>query len=235
MADLKMSAPPLSEHIEMYLVRVAQLRTDGEPVPLSLLAQELAITSVSANEMCRKLTEKGLVTYTPYKGVTLTAAGEQLAQQVLRCRYLWATFFVEKLGVAPDVADETACRFEHVTPAALADRLATFLAVPTATRPSPTVPDLQLPTCALSSLAVGQQGRICALPTADVIRSFLNQQGLVLGALVTVLGVAAADALLLEVAGVPLVLSQTVTQTITITLHGNNYPSDCDRIPLSPL
>ena len=48
-----------SENIEMYLVRVAQLRQDDQPVPISQLAQELAVTSVSANEMYRKLVEKG--------------------------------------------------------------------------------------------------------------------------------------------------------------------------------
>ena len=67
----------------MYLITVARLRQADQPVPLALLAQELGISPVSANEMCRRLAERALVTYQPYKGVTLTAQGEAMARRVL--------------------------------------------------------------------------------------------------------------------------------------------------------
>jgi Mn-dependent DtxR family transcriptional regulator len=41
----------------------------------SRVAERLGVTHVSANEMMRKLGEQGLVTHTPYKGVTLTGNG----------------------------------------------------------------------------------------------------------------------------------------------------------------
>jgi DtxR family Mn-dependent transcriptional regulator len=121
---------PLSESVEMYLLRIALLQHNGQPVPAPLLAQELAISLVSANEMIRKLMDRGLVAYEPYKGVTLTDQGARLARRVLRCRRLWEVFFVAKLGIEPCKADEMACRFEHVTPDELAERLATFLEYP---------------------------------------------------------------------------------------------------------
>jgi len=42
----------------MYLVTLALLHGQEQPVPLSLLAQNLAVSPVSVNEMCRKLTER---------------------------------------------------------------------------------------------------------------------------------------------------------------------------------
>jgi Mn-dependent DtxR family transcriptional regulator len=61
----------------MYVLRTALLQRDSQPVPLAHLAQELAVSPSSANEMCRKLTHEGLMTCEPYRGVTLTAAGER--------------------------------------------------------------------------------------------------------------------------------------------------------------
>jgi len=212
MVSHKTSVSPISENIEMYLVRVAQLRQQGQPVPLSSLAQQLSITPVSANEMCRKLTDKGLVEYEPYKGVTLTADGERLAQQVLRSRHLWATFFVERLGLEPTEADEIACRFEHVTPDELADRLAKFL-----DNSEPRSVSYGRQECLLTNLAAGKRGRVIDLTADDMVRDFLNQQGVKPGKTVTVLGVAADGSLLAEVSGQPLSLSQIVAQTIKVT------------------
>lgn len=221
MASRNITVPAMSESIEMYLIRVAQLRQDGQPVPLSQLAQELAITSVSANEMCRKLTEKGLVEYEPYKGVTLTPDGDLLARRVLRCRHLWEIFLVEKLGLAPAEADDIACRFEHVTSDDLADRLAAFLANAAPGDQQSTQED-----CLLTTLTAGQHGLIIDLSADPVIKDFLKQQGIALGETVTVLSVAADGSLLLEVAGLPLSLSQRVAQTINVTRTSTQSPTE---------
>jgi DtxR family Mn-dependent transcriptional regulator len=201
----------MSESIEMYLVRVAQLQQPGRPVPISQLAQELSVTSVSANEMCRKLTKKGLVEYEPYKGVTLTPDGYTLAQRVLRSRHLWETFFIEKLGFGPTEADAIACRFEHVTPDELADRLAAFLDMSVFSSASH---GHQI--CCLTELTAGKQGRVIDLTAADVTNTFLKQQGIAVGKTVTVLSLAAGVALLLEVSGQPISLSHSVAQTVMV-------------------
>jgi predicted membrane GTPase involved in stress response len=58
----------MSESVEMYLLRIALLQDEDRPVPISALAEELAVSPVSANQMCRKLEERGMVHYEPYKG-----------------------------------------------------------------------------------------------------------------------------------------------------------------------
>ena len=120
-----------SDSVEMYLVTIAMSREDEQPVPLSLLAQELSISPVSVNEMCRKLMERGLVDYRPYEGVTLTSEGSTLACQVLCRRRLWEVFLVEKLGLGVKEAEAMADQLEHATPDRLIERLAAFLEYPT--------------------------------------------------------------------------------------------------------
>lgn len=208
----------LSENIEMYLVRVAQLGQAHQPVPVSQLAQELAVTAVSANEMCRKLMEKGLVTYEPYRGVSLTADGNVLAQRVLRARQLWTMFFTNILGFAPQAADELACRFEHVTPDALAERLAAHLArEPSVSRATDTQ-TTAAQTLALDELSPGQQGQVVALLAEGTIADFLRQQAVIPGATVALLGVGDNGTRLLDVAGRSLTVAQLIAHAIRVTL-----------------
>lgn len=179
----------MSEHVEMYLVMIALLReTASTPVPLSLLAQKLAISPVSTNEMCRKLDEQGLVHYQPYKGVTLTETGETEAQIILSRRRLWVVFLVEELGIEPDEADAIACQLEHITSERLVSALKAYLervpAAPVRQRPSAPSTTRPLDTC-----AAGQQIAIATLTTEQTTTDFLRAQGLTAGTLVTLLAV----------------------------------------------
>ena len=131
------SAPELGETSEaeqMYLITVAREAECGRagPVRVGRIAEVLKVSVPSANEMIRKLHNRGLLTYEPYRGVVLTAAGAQIAAQVLRTRRLWATFLVDHLGFSPAAADDQACHLEHATTPEAADRLATFLGNPEA-------------------------------------------------------------------------------------------------------
>lgn len=120
---------------EMYLITVAVAEEGGRqtPLPLAALADSLAISPVSANQMVRRLEERGLVEYHPYHGVALTPAGRRTARRVLRGRRLWAAFLAGRLGYSPVEADALACSLEHVTPPEAADRLARFLGDPAVT------------------------------------------------------------------------------------------------------
>src|SRR5512140_3453624 len=93
----------ISEAEEMYLVSIARLIENGQasPVPLSQLAESLSIQPASVNQMVRQLEETGWVTYIPYMGVTLTEAGRNQGQRILRSHRLWEVFLVEHLGVLP--------------------------------------------------------------------------------------------------------------------------------------
>jgi len=210
MAHHNLDEETTSESIEMYLLRVAMLQESGQPVPVPQLAQELSISPVSAHEMCRKLTDRGLVQYEPYKGVTLTGEGDALAQRVLRSRKLWQTFFVEKLNIAPLEAEEIACRFEHVTPDELADRLDTFL------QSSLTETEMQ-PSCPLTSLTTGEPAQIVSFGVDKVSREYLMHQGVQAGQVIEILAAAEDGALLVIVSGRHLTLSWHFAESINVT------------------
>jgi DtxR family Mn-dependent transcriptional regulator len=210
-----------SESIEMYLLRIALLQEIDQPVPVPRLAQELAVSPVSANEMCRKLAEKQLITYEPYKGVMLTAQGALLAERVLRHRRLWEVFFVQKLGIEPLQAEEMACRFEHVTPDELADHLNRFLGHPTHSPQNQPIPQgglFDAPAAQpLAGLTAGDQGHIVALNADDATRQFLQHLGLTQGSTVQVLA-AADESLLLTAAGQPLSLTKEIAAGVAVTV-----------------
>lgn len=212
----------MSESVEMYLLRIALLQDVDRPVPISALAEELAVSPVSANQMCRKLEERGMVHYEPYKGVTLTLHGEAVAMRVLRRRRLWEVFLAEKLGLAPDKAEEIACRFEHVTPDGLAERLAGFLGNPTLSPQHEPIPPsigaaVRRPRLALSALAAGQQAQVCQIMADEPVRDFLRSHGLAHGALVKVLATASDGGLLIETGQGTLTLTPDIVRLIEVT------------------
>ncbi|RME79119.1 MAG: metal-dependent transcriptional regulator [Chloroflexi bacterium] len=221
MGDLISAPAHISENIEMYLLRIALLTGEGQPVSVPALAQELGVSPVSANEMCRKLVDRGLVHYEPYKGVTLTPDGEQLARCVLRSRRLWEVFFVSKLGLSPDEAEEIACRFEHVTPELLAEQLAEFLGHPTTSPKNEPIPagngtppaPAPLP---LTALTAGERAQVVSLKADPLSAEFLRRQGMVPGAVVEILSAGEDGACLLNLNGKRLALAGELSRQIFV-------------------
>lgn len=184
----------MSETVEMYLVTAVLERKDDKPVPLSVLAERLSVSPVSANEMCHKMTERGLVEYQPYKGIVLTNEGEVLAQRVLNRRRIWEDFLQHHLGIEPQEADEIACQLEHITSDRLIEALAGYLEHP----PTPPCSGGKSLTLPLTALAAGQCGQITSLPPDDTLKSFFTAQGVGRGSVVRVLAVGREGTLLLD-------------------------------------
>ena len=119
-----------TDSMEQYLQTICRLGSEQSPVALSALADHLGISSVSANEMIKKLVARELVTYEPYKGVTLTAEGQAQALRVIRRHRLWERFLADVLGISWDRVHEEACQLEHATSALVEEKLAQFLSEP---------------------------------------------------------------------------------------------------------
>lgn len=118
-----------SESTEMYLKAMAELGA-GEVVAVGRLAGRLGVTNVSANEMVHRLTESGLVSHMPYKGVALTETGKVAACNVLRRQRLWECFLYEHLHIEWAKLYELACALEHATAPEVTEALAEFLGDP---------------------------------------------------------------------------------------------------------
>lgn len=188
----------------MYLITIAMAVEDGHegPVPLPYLGKEMDVSRVSANEMVKKLVEKGYVTYTPYKGVALTGTGTAIANDVLRRRRLWAVFLSDHLGLTAAAADTVACEFEHITPSEVAHRLSHFLGDPTVGpggKPIPSADGVAAP--AGRSLVESPVGQVVVVLTIDgdpSLRAFLADEGIIEGALLTVAALADDGGCLVE-------------------------------------
>ncbi|TEU07878.1 MAG: metal-dependent transcriptional regulator [Anaerolineales bacterium] len=163
----------VTESAEEYLEAICKLGEEGQPVALSALAKHLEISSVSANEMVRKLVERDLVLYEPYKGVSLTPAGRIQALAVIRRHRLWERFLTDVLGLSWDLVHEEACRLEHVTSPLVEERLAQFLGQPETCphgNPMPTAAgEMTLEAgCPLAELTAGQRAIVLRVPEEDV-------------------------------------------------------------------
>lgn len=119
----------MSESTEMYLKALVEL-WQGDKVPVGRLAGRLGVSNVSANEMVHRLTEQGLVSHTPYKGVELTETGQMAACSVLRRQRLWECFLYEYLKIEWAKLYELACSLEHATAPEVTEALAVFLGDP---------------------------------------------------------------------------------------------------------
>ena len=86
-----------SESAEMYLKTVAELGDGQEPVSLALVAERLEVTTVSVNEMVKRLVEQGWLEHIKYKGLQLTDSGRIVAHSVMRRQRLWECFLVDHL------------------------------------------------------------------------------------------------------------------------------------------
>ena len=214
----------LSESIQMYLVTIARLREVDRPLPLSRLAKELSISPISANEMCRKMQDEGLVVYRPYRGVSLTPEGEQRARYVIRRHRLWEVFLVKQLGLDDAQAHKAACELEHTTLDLVADRLDTFLEHPTVNPEGLPIPraNCDLPVAdslrALSALQIGQSGHVIRCEVDDVAKSFLEAHGVRPGAIIMLVATA-QESLLVEVGLSKISLSRGLADAIQVELE----------------
>jgi DtxR family Mn-dependent transcriptional regulator len=103
-----------TEAIEDYAKAIYALSQQRRgPVLNGEVAERLGVAPATATAMLKRLGELGFVDYLPYKGVTLTPAGEKVALEVIRHHRLLETFLAEALGMSSDQVHEEAEVLEH--------------------------------------------------------------------------------------------------------------------------
>lgn len=213
-----------SESEQMYLVHTAMALEAGatSPVPVTALTKALGVSTAAANEMIHKLAERGLLEYSPYKGVTLTAAGNNVAGAVLRRRRLWTVFLVDQLGFDPAEADAVACDLEHVTPRRVTDRLADFLGDPGQGPQGRPIPPAgggavaEEPAMSLQSGTVGGRYVVRGYVAEAAAAEYLGSQGLAVGAELEVTAIGSPGAWLLTTSQGKLQLSPDLVRAIRV-------------------
>ncbi|WP_298308755.1 metal-dependent transcriptional regulator [Flavobacterium sp.] len=99
-------------------------------VNTNAIAGMLDTKASSVTDMLKKLSEKELVAYQKYQGVTLTDKGFYSAKMIVRKHRLWEVFLVDKLNFSWDEVHEIAEELEHIKSENLINKLDEFLDFP---------------------------------------------------------------------------------------------------------
>jgi DtxR family Mn-dependent transcriptional regulator len=116
---------------ENYLKAIFHLGLQGRSaISTNAIAEQMETKPSSVTDMVKKLSEKGLVNYKRYQGVSLTGKGRLTALAVIRKHRLWEVFLVEELQFSWDEVHEVAEQLEHIKSEKLIDRLDKLLNFP---------------------------------------------------------------------------------------------------------
>ncbi|HRH56213.1 MAG TPA: metal-dependent transcriptional regulator [Chitinophagales bacterium] len=134
----------LSAVEENYLKYIFQLgETQDGLVKTNDLAYKLDHSAASVTDMLKKLSDKRLVVYKKYYGVSLTKFGLQIAIHVLRKHRLWETFLVKNLKFTWDKIHDIAEQLEHIQSDELIDKMDEYLGYPKFDPHGDPIPDKQ--------------------------------------------------------------------------------------------
>lgn len=217
----------LSLSEENYLKAIYHLYGEQQQsVTTNELSAFLNTKASSVTDMLKKLSEKNLVDYKKYQGVTLSSEGEATALKVIRKHRLWEVFLVEKLNFNWDEVHDIAEQLEHIQSEKLTDKLDAFLDYPKRDPHGDPIPnrDGEFTVAnkkVLSDLEVGESG-IC-IGVKDSSSDFLNyldKQGIALGKAIEIKDKEAFDrSMLIAFDKTSLRISEQIANNLYIKTH----------------
>ncbi|WP_151529470.1 MULTISPECIES: metal-dependent transcriptional regulator [Corynebacterium] len=157
------------------------------PASLKELASTMGQKASTASEAVKKLAQNGYIHREPYRGITLTAQGRQLALAMVRRHRLVESFLVETLNYGWDEVHEEAELLEHAISDRLLGRIDSFLGFPSRDPHGDPIPSAsgEIDTVGgytLAALAPGADTVVERIHdhSVDILR-YLNDNGIVPG------------------------------------------------------
>ena len=115
----------MTQSLEDYIEAIYVLAQSKSGAYVHDVAGRLKVKMPSVVKAIRALKDLGLVTQEPYEAIVLTRKGTKVAKMILE-RHLLLCAFLRKLGVSEEIADQDACRMEHVLSAETIDQIRLF-------------------------------------------------------------------------------------------------------------
>lgn len=173
---------------EDYLKTIYELTYEqsNDLVKTSTISNKLNITDQSVNEMVKKLSQKKLVNFIPYKGVGLTDKGLKQAVKMIRAHRLWEVFLTDQLGFQWQDVHADAEQLEHATSTRVLDALDQYLGFPKFCQHGNPIPDAKGRIHHQHHAPLTQHDTekaliITRVTDAKPLLDFLDQKGLRLG------------------------------------------------------
>ncbi len=214
----------LSKSEENYLKAIFHLSTKSNKViSTNAIAQQLETKASSVTDMVKKLSDKELVLYVKYQGVSLTKSGTEIAINVIRKHRLWEVLLVEKLNFNWDEVHEVAEQLEHIQSKKLVNEIDAFLGFPKYDPHGDPIPDEHgninfLEKSLLSSIDVNHNV-ICigVKDTSSDFLRYLDKQNIALGKKITVIDKEAFDnSMLIQIEDSVFTISQQIANNIYV-------------------
>lgn len=187
------------------IYHLSRLSTAG--VNTNAISEKMETKASSVTDMLKKLSEKRLVDYKKYQGVSLTPEGRFAAKMIVRKHRLWEVFLVDKLNFNWDEVHDIAEELEHIQSQKLIDRLDAFLGYPDQDPHGDPIPNAKgeikvMEYKLLSELKPGESG-VCigVKDTSSDFLKYLDKQEIALGSSLKVIEREDFDASLLITAG----------------------------------
>lgn len=223
--------------VEEYLETIYNMSAENEVVIGARLADKFGVSAPTVTEMLKRLVRDGYVEMDNKRQVTLTDAGNQAAEAVLRRHRLTERFLADMLGMQWHQVHEEAGRLEHFISGAVEERVIASLSYPTTCPHGNPIPG-SVPSARtylkdqgairLSTLANGEKAAVLLI--SEVVEDeeglilYLHEKGLTPGTLLTVLSQDVGNTsdnqqedFRLQVAGREVRISEAVASKIWVT------------------
>ncbi|CAD5243475.1 metal-dependent transcriptional regulator [Thermococcus camini] len=116
----------VSKREEEYLETMYILHKNKGIIRVKDIAKMMRVKPPSVVDALKKLSEKGLVEYEKYDRILLTDAGRGIAEATYSKHLLLTQFFIDILGIPPEIAERDACQFEHYVSEITVQRIREF-------------------------------------------------------------------------------------------------------------
>jgi DtxR family Mn-dependent transcriptional regulator len=172
---------------ENYLKAIYKLLENETVVTTNAIAEKMNTKAASVTDMLKKLSDKKLINYQKYQGVSLTAKGEKVALMIIRKHRLWEMFLVEKLSFKWDEVHDVAEQLEHIDSDKLIAQIDKFLNFPKFDPHGDPIPDangkFQLQkSVPLSNLKLSEHCIMTGVVDhSSAFLQYLDKSGIVLG------------------------------------------------------
>ena len=209
---------------ENYLKAIYHLESDSKKgISTNAIAKSLETKASSVTDMVKKLSEKEVVLYIKYQGVTLTEFGKKTAANIVRKHRLWEVFLVEKLNFSWDEVHDVAEQLEHIKSSKLINQLDALLGFPKHDPHGDPIPDKDgnvntVDKILLSTFNKDESGVCVGVndSSSEFLR-FLDKKKITLGKKITVLEKEDFDdSLSIEIDGEKLSISKKIANNLYI-------------------